>query len=229
MGVPPDCCILQYDKRWEPLAPSSLFRAGNEDVALLSDVTALVLAHLDAASLLSLCKTCQTARAAGNSFRACFDEPTFRDICRRLGWSLESLVNVGVHVSNQRHFTACPPWLSRLPEKLRLPHQHHMKLGVVAKIVDAMGPLDAKRSNFVQRDYMHRRTFVAHVKHGIAEGEPLVTPADVSMLRKLRGLTAYMFAEGWASNPNRAADGDDPSLLHAHALDHALAGRIELS
>ena len=51
------------------------------------------------------------------------------------------------------------------------------------------------------------------------DGRELLGLPDAE-LRKLRGLQAYLYAEGWA--------GSEPHQLE-HTIEHALAGRIELS
>ena len=225
--------LLRLDDRWmavESLAIADIFRAGliaakdcdDEPPSLSSDAAAIVLVQLDLASLHSLACTCHAAHAAAREIRSCFSEATFRTVCERHGWSSSSLADVGIHIA-ARHFTPCPPWLSRLSEKLRLPHQHHMRRGVVAKVLAVMGPLDERRSRFVQR-LSYRRLFAAHVNFGIAEGDSLITADDVAELRKLRGLQAYMFAEGWAGS-----GAEDGPLLYQHAIEHAIEGRIELA
>ena len=189
MSLPHDCKLLQYDKRWERIAPAGLFcaQADAEDaVSLPGDATALALQQLEAVSLQALFSTCCAAREAGRSILACFDEAVFRDICGGHGWSAESLTNVGVYVSNSRHFTPCPPWLSRLSKRLMQPHHDHMTTGVVAKVLDAVGPVDARRSSLGGggggSGQRYRRLFVAHVKHRIGAHQPLITPADVQSL-----------------------------------------------
>ena len=229
------CCILAYDHSWQSevvldtVGTHALRVIVEDGVATLPvDACILVLEQLDVAALQALTCTCRAMNAVARDVLACFNE-RWSEICARQNWSVDSLAEVGIHVLAQgRHFTPCPPWLSRLSERLLRPHYHHMQYGVVAKAFDAMGPLNAQRTAFARR-FSHRRLFFAHIKHNaLQHGGALITQADVDQLRKLRGLQAYMYAEGWASN-GRASSGTEPAFLYEHALEHAMEGRIELS
>ncbi|MDC0525456.1 hypothetical protein OAO87_00560 [bacterium] len=242
MGAAPSSlgCVLTLDDRWQPCVASLSFLHEK----LPADAAVAILQRLDAEALISLSRVSQGLHAAGRAVGDAFDEACFKRLCEARGWTHEALSEVGIHLT-ARKFTPCPPWLGRLGERLSQPHQNHMRTGVVAKararldrffsrtlsvrvptarwlsgaqVFDAMGPLDAGRTRFLCHPPGHRRLFLAHVKHGVAPGSGLITQADLAQLRRLRSLSAYLYAEGWEETA--------PHVLE-HTIEHALAGRIE--
>ena len=191
------------------------------DDKLPADAMTLILQHLDGRSLLALMQTCCTFRLAASEMSTSFNEHTFCKLCNGHGWTHESLADVALHVSKGR-FTQCPPWLYRLTDRLRNPALHHMHSGVVAKISDAMGQLNPSRERFMSLRPSYRRLYFACIKHHVRPGQPLISTIDVAEVRKLRGLQAYMYAEGWTESR------DEPHYLD-HTIEHVLAGRIDLA
>ena len=226
-----ECRLLSYDKSWEPRIHNVHFLHAK----LPADAAAVILQHLPVASLRALACTSRSFHKAASEVARCFDEQVYKDICHHNGWSHSSLHEVGIHLARSplhseraRGHTPCPPWLARLGARLSRPHYHHMRSGVVAKVQDAMGPIDTDilgpgpRARFKQRP-SYRRLFHAHVKHNVAPGGDLINSADVLELRKLRGLQAYLYAEGWSDTETCGR-----RRLLESSIEHALSGRIDL-
>jgi hypothetical protein len=249
MGAAQSSSILSCDARWQCHILSLTFL----HKSLPADAVSLILKELNPETLHSLMRTCQDFHQCGAHVCASFDETVFYDMCLAQHWSFTSLADVAVHVSpkssgRSRSFTPCPPWLARLGDRLSKPHYHHMRDGVVAKVLDAMGPLDHRSTRFQDRTSFRRTRsvasavalpgrrrccallywrgaglFFAHVKHKVEAGGDLIARADVQELRKLRGVQAYLYAEGWAD----LGHGEEHPL--EHTIEHALAGRLDVS
>ena len=232
MGQAPSSCrLLGHASTWQPkvaaLVAPSLFVAGEEEEVVLStDNFVLILELLDLSSLAALACTCRVAHATGREISACFTEAQFRKMCHTSGWSFMPLIEVGVFIELGK-LTRCPTWLTRI--STRSSPSIMGQMSVVTKVLDACGPVAAPIDldklftdpAFFRHTPRFRRLFFAHIKHLVAEGEGLISESDMQELRKIRGLQAYMYAEGWAP-------GGGPHMLD-HAVEHALAGRIELS
>lgn len=215
-------CPLENDACWHgATAGVTLFHP-----KMSADASAQVISQLHAADLSALACTCEAFAAAARAVRETLDEAFYRRLCERRGWGWDSLSEVGLHttvIAGSRLPPISPPgWLRQLlgaNPRLARPHYHHMRSGVVAKCLDALGPYEVESERF-ERPPRWKALAEAHSKHARPAHETFVTAADVAELRKLRGLMAYMYAEGWGrlGSPE----------TYDHVWEHVLAGRIEL-
>ena len=194
--------VLKLTRDWEPAVAGAVLldpRFGDDLCSRFGDdLVALVLTHLDRAALAALTCTCSANRVAGSRIAMVFrDEGLWRKLCIERAWSWDSLGGVACHVTPQMA-PLVPSWLRKV-EKGRLaelPSHYssspYLQLAVVNKVFDALGR--ANGDSFARPSW--RRLFDAHCKHAIAVGAPYVNEADVAMHRKLRGLQAYLYAEG---------------------------------
>ena len=197
--------VLTLTRDWEPAVAGVILL----DPRFGDDLVALVLTHLDRAALAALTRTCGANRDAGLRFARVFrNEAIWRKLCEERAWSWDSLGGVACHVMPQAA-PLVPSWLRKL-EKGRLaelpsrdPASPHIQLAVVNKVFDALGR--AHGDSFLRPSW--RRLFEAHCKHEVAIGSPYINEADVAMHRKLRGLQAYLYAEGWDAVPTYALAG----------------------
>jgi len=209
--------VLALDTQWEGRCPIT-FMAPLPDV----DAAAMVLRHCDGPTLAALAATCKDAAESGRQIREIWtDDQLWRNSCEQNGWSFDTLSNVDIYVSGARRAIA-PAWLAKWLQAARPDGSGRPRALVVDKVLDALGPLahTSEDPTFEQRPTW-RRLFQAHVRHQIGAGEPYISAQDARSLRKLRGLQAYLYAEGFGQGTLARISGGSWEAL-------ALQGRIEV-